>query len=462
MGWVALALVLGVGALLLETRPTRPSPSPIPRPRAPPHGRRSSAANLAPAPEGLIALSDVAYGLPGRLHPDQRLDFYQLPSALRGPSPVVILIHGGTFHSGDEEIEIREPLYLDWLARGWSIASAQYRLAPRTCGELTNPDYPFHSFYPEPEGDVSLVVQFLRERAAAWSLDPEKLVLRGTSAGGSLVTLVGLAESCAFLDDRHGGHGGRSTRVRAIVNLGGPTDALFPNTHAPWDFAHVGYYVDCAESQPPPSMELLLELSATWRAVQEPQNALNQLVAVRHQFVGPPGADLHDPYYGQALHAALCDPRVANPSSFLDWEPGRSAPTGLDPEITESEWLELQFASIPFGAGTSGTLQRPPAMALVSLGPCDSLLVANCLPGATVTLYGGTGALEAAGARSEWLERPVELASRTADARGEVLFDLESAPLGGTAERLWLQATSTDERAPHGLASTHGLRIEPP
>jgi hypothetical protein len=457
--WLVLALALAGAALLIQARrlfdpaePAEPEP-PAEAPAPPPP---------AGAPlEGLIALQDVDYGLPGRHHPDQRLDFYQLPSALRDPSPVVILVHGGTFHSGDEEIQIREPLYRDWLLRGWSIATAQYRLAPRTCDDLTDPEYPHQSFYPEPEHDVSLVVQFLRERAEAWSLDPEKLVLRGTSAGGSLVTLVGLSDERAFQDDRQG-HGGRSTRVRAIVNLGGPTDAFFPNVHIPWDFAHVGYYVDCPASQPAPSMKLLLELSPTWTAVQEPQNALNQMIAVRHQFVGPSGADLHDPNYGILLHEALRDPRVANPSSFLAWDLGLSGPTGLDPEISESDWLELQFASIPFGAGTRGTLIRPPAMALVSLGPCDALLVANCLPGATVTLVQGTSALASAGEQGEWLASPAELAWRTADARGEALFDLEVTALDGTGRKLWLQAASSDEGTPHGLALTHGLRVERP
>jgi hypothetical protein len=453
IGWMALA----AGALAACSRQ---GPQP-PRAPGPPQPELEPPAELGPAPEGLIALHDVDYGLADRPHPDQRLDFYQLPAALRGPSPVLILLHGGGFHSGDEEIEIREPLYLDWLERGWSIASAQYRLAPRSCAELADPEYPHRSFYPEPEHDVSLLVQFLRKQAEAWSLDPQKLALRGISAGGGLATLVGLSGERALLDDRHG-HGGRSTRVRAIVNVGGPTDATYPNAHGPWNLVHVGYYVDCRASLPLPSMELLLELSSYWIAVREPQNALNQLVAVRHEFTGALGGDIHDPYYGVALHAALVDPRVANPSSFLDWDQGPAAPTGLDPRMTESEWLELQFAGIPFGAGTPGTLPRPPALALVGFGPCDALLVANCLPGAIVTLHGGTGALAAAGARGEWLETPAELASRTADARGEALFDLDLSPHGGTGTRLWLQATSGDERAPGGLASTHGLRIERP
>jgi hypothetical protein len=364
---LALVLALAVAALLVLVRLSRLTTlSEGAPPEVPSRGGQATLV-------GLIALHDVDYGLPGRSHPDQRLDFYQLPAALRGPAPVVILLHGGGFHSGDEEIDIEEPLYQDWLARGWSIASVRYRLAPRTCGELADASYPHRSFYPEPEHDASLAVQFLRAQAEAWSLDPEKLVLRGESAGGGLATLVGLADERAFLDDRHG-HGGRPTRVRAIVNLGGPTDATYPNANGPENLVHVGYFVDCRVSQPLPSMQLLLELSSYWVAPRSPQNALNQQVAVRHDFAGPLGGNLHDPFYGQALHDALGDPRVANPSSFLDWDQGLAAPTGLDPEITESDWIELQISSLPFGAGTPGTLPRPPwrSSASAPARPCSS------------------------------------------------------------------------------------------
>jgi hypothetical protein len=456
--WALVALV-AVGALLVRAARTRRAPEPIPaetRPSAAP-----AEGEPAAAPAGLLALLDVDYGLPGRHHPDQRLDLYRLPAAERGPAPTLILLHGGGFHAGDEQIEIADPPYVDWLERGWAIASAQYRLAPSTCADMADPDHPHRSFYPEPEHDVSLLVQFLRLQSADWNLDPEKLVLRGISAGGGLATFVGLADERALLDDGVG-HRGLSTRVRAIVNVGGPTDATYANAHGPFNFSHVGYYVDCRASRPYPSLETLFELSASWNALREPQNALNQLVAVRHEFAGPLGGDIHDPFYGQVLHDALRDPRVANPSSFLDWDQGLSAPTGLDPTISESDWLELQFASTPFGAGTPGTLPRPPALALVGFGPCESLLVANCLPGAEVTLLEGSSPLAAAEPGGNWLAQPVEIGWRVADARGEALFDVDAAVLSGTGRKRWLQAAGADELAPGGRASTHGLRLELP
>jgi hypothetical protein len=83
-----------------------------------------------------------------------------------------------------------------------------------------------------------------------------------------------------------------------------------------------------------------------------------------------------------------------------------------------------------------------------------------------VTLLQGSAALESPGQRGEWLADSVEVAWRTADARGEALFDLEPAPVDvgewRAGARLWLQATSSDERAPQGRASTHGLCIERP
>lgn len=124
------------------------------------------AAQLAPT-----AL-DVAYGP----HPRQRLDLYG--GGIRGrQDPVLVWVHGGGFMRGDKRSS--EHPYEAHAGRfaaqqGFLGVVINYRLAPQD---------------PWPAGaqDVGLVVDWLRNNAAAYGGDPERIILVGTSAGATHV-----------------------------------------------------------------------------------------------------------------------------------------------------------------------------------------------------------------------------------------------------------------------------------
>ncbi|GAA4325525.1 hypothetical protein GCM10023149_27930 [Mucilaginibacter gynuensis] len=101
------------------------------------------------------------------------LDYY--PSQQPGTRPCVIVIHGGSWSSGNSK---QLPELNSYLAkRGYNVASVNYRLAP---------DYQ----NPAPVEDVKAALNYLRQNAGNFHIDTNKFVLLGRSAGAQIVLLA--------------------------------------------------------------------------------------------------------------------------------------------------------------------------------------------------------------------------------------------------------------------------------
>lgn len=104
------------------------------------------------------------------------MDVYRpAASASAGPAPGVLVIHGGSWQGGDRGQLPALNRYL--AARGYVVASADYRLAP------------LHPF-PAAAEDMRAAVDYLKEHAKELGLDPTRLVLLGRSAGGQVALLA--------------------------------------------------------------------------------------------------------------------------------------------------------------------------------------------------------------------------------------------------------------------------------
>lgn len=103
-----------------------------------------------------------------------RLDLYRSAN-LSLPAPAVIVIHGGSWQSGDRS-QLAD-LNRHLASRGYVVAAVGYRFAPR---------WPF----PAARDDVRAAVAFLQTHASELGLDPQRMVLLGRSAGGQLALLV--------------------------------------------------------------------------------------------------------------------------------------------------------------------------------------------------------------------------------------------------------------------------------
>ena len=131
-------------------------------------------------------------------HGEVALSLYYYRSVVAGPSPLVLVIHGGGWNGGSSgeftEFNCR-------LAQaGYAVASIDYRLAP------TSP-------WPAQRDDVLDALAFLRARAVPLELDLSRLVLLGRSAGGQI------AEAVAY--------GARVPGLRGCIAFYAPADLDF-------------------------------------------------------------------------------------------------------------------------------------------------------------------------------------------------------------------------------------------
>lgn len=165
---------------------------------------------------------DVEFASPDG-HP-LRLDVYQSPdrepptgSTSRQLSPAVVVIHGGSWRSG-EKSDFES--YDRWLAAGGRVVfDVEYRLANSA------------QRFPAQLADIRCAVAWVRNHAAQYDVDPERLALLGRSAGGQLALLAAYTANDPTL--RPGSCDAQETRVRAVISFYGPTDLA-------WDYTHPG------------------------------------------------------------------------------------------------------------------------------------------------------------------------------------------------------------------------------
>lgn len=163
---------------------------------------------IAKLPAGSSHHLDLAYvaGTKPGLKPDsvQTLDLFVPPG--KGPFPLIFWIHGGGWHSGGKE-NSGINLALKFLPRGFALASINYRLTA---------DAPF----PAQIEDCNAALIYLRQHAADYHLDADRVGALGHSAGAHLAALMAVTgDSRRFSPDP-----GASVRVQAAVCWATPAD----------------------------------------------------------------------------------------------------------------------------------------------------------------------------------------------------------------------------------------------
>jgi acetyl esterase/lipase len=131
-----------------------------------------------------------------------------------GPFPVIVYVHGGAWSEGD--YTEAEPLAPRQAARGYAVASIDYRLT--SSGKSAS--------FPAPIQDVKAAVRWLRAHATTYHLDSERFAAWGFSAGAHLAELLGTSGGVSELEDLSLGSPNASSRVRAVIGWSGPTDFL--------------------------------------------------------------------------------------------------------------------------------------------------------------------------------------------------------------------------------------------
>jgi len=142
-----------------------------------------------------------------------KLDLYEPandPDPLRA---VVVWVHGGTFFGGDKTDLI--PLGEDFAQRGYVVVTPNFRLMQLGGGQSTGPA--------NSAGDIASVARWLRANAVTYRIDPNRIMLGGSSSGA----ILGLS---SIYDDLVIGfnmnHWGYSSRFAAIVEISGKLTRL--------------------------------------------------------------------------------------------------------------------------------------------------------------------------------------------------------------------------------------------
>lgn len=201
IGWTALCLILlgGLGALAFR------------------HALETNAVAVLNGADKLLNGGDGAIRQVAAMRygsdPAQKLEMF-VPQGAKGPLPVVMFIHGGSWASGDPH-DYRF-IARTLCARGYAVVLAGYRLYPK-------------ARYPAMLEDGAAALRWVHENAAKFGADPARLALMGHSAGAYNAVMLTLDRQ--WLD-----HAGLDERaIRGTVALAGPFDFLPFDTDATID-----------------------------------------------------------------------------------------------------------------------------------------------------------------------------------------------------------------------------------
>jgi acetyl esterase/lipase len=152
---------------------------------------------------------DITYARYGNR--EMKLDLY-LPAApqgaQRGAIPVIIVIRGNGWRSGDKET-------FGFIAgrlaeNGLAAASIEYRTSEE-------------ALFPGAVNDAKAAVRWLRNNAEKHNIDPRHIGVLGTSAGAHIAAFLGTTAHLKSFDG-DGGNSEASSAVQAVVAFAAPTD----------------------------------------------------------------------------------------------------------------------------------------------------------------------------------------------------------------------------------------------
>jgi acetyl esterase/lipase len=166
--------------------------------------QRELTIELAPPALPAQSLLNVSYGS----DPMQSMDIY-LPAGRSDTTKILIMVHGGTWISGDKSEMTPFVKILQQRLPGYAIVNINYRLATT----VTN-------HFPTQENDMKAVVDFLVVKGGEYRIS-QKFVLLGASAGAHMSLLQAYKYN--------------SPSIKAVVDFFGPSDMvdLFNNTTDP-------------------------------------------------------------------------------------------------------------------------------------------------------------------------------------------------------------------------------------
>lgn len=152
-------------------------------------------------PPGITWDFDVPYVKDGDA--SQRLDIYYPQTQPSHPLPLIVHIHGGGWMGGS-----KHPCDTRLVAHGYVIASVEYRFSQK-------------AKFPAQIQDCQAAIRWLRANAKQYHINPEKVGVIGSSAGGHLSALVGVTGGKKIFA-AIGGNEEQSDAVSCVCDIFGP------------------------------------------------------------------------------------------------------------------------------------------------------------------------------------------------------------------------------------------------
>ncbi|WP_321288889.1 alpha/beta hydrolase [uncultured Sunxiuqinia sp.] len=127
--------------------------------------------------------------------------------------PALVMVFGGGWRTGSKEAQV--PMAQKIAAQGYVTAAIEYRLSPE-------------ALYPAAVYDIKAAIRFLRANADKYGIDPNRIAITGSSAGGQLAALVGFTGN---MEEFEGDLGNNevSSNVQAIIDMDGILDFTTPS-----------------------------------------------------------------------------------------------------------------------------------------------------------------------------------------------------------------------------------------
>lgn len=160
-------------------------------------------------PDGFTAQLNVVYTKVNDW--EGKMDLY-LPPKTKGPSPVVINIHGGGWNHGVKESQTG---FNTFFKMGFAVANIEYRLTGQAKA-------------PAAVEDARCALVYLIKNAKELNIDVNKIVIMGGSSGGHLALMAGLLGNDHRFDTNCPGV--ENIKVAAIIDKYGISDV--------WDWGY--------------------------------------------------------------------------------------------------------------------------------------------------------------------------------------------------------------------------------
>lgn len=144
---------------------------------------------------------------------DLHLDVIK-PRHAKKPLPVVVMVHGGGWRSGDKSMEM--PMSCALSRRGYATVLVEYRMS-------------MEAPYPAAVIDIKTAIRWVRANGKKMGFDTKHIAIQGNSAGGQMAALIGSING-TFPKFQNQLYDKYSDKVQAVLNIDGVLAFIHPES----------------------------------------------------------------------------------------------------------------------------------------------------------------------------------------------------------------------------------------